>query len=121
MVKKPQQGDIIWLDFEPHSGHETGGHNPNKNNIRRPCLVVSATEYNETTPLVQVIPVTSTVRENDPFRQQIVDPRLGIKGMLLFQQLHGFDFQSRHGEIVGQANSKLVRLTLEAVKDIFNF
>ena len=27
MVKKHNKGDIIWLDFEPHSGHETGGHN----------------------------------------------------------------------------------------------
>lgn len=23
----PQQGDLIWIDSEPHAGHEYGGHN----------------------------------------------------------------------------------------------
>ncbi len=71
--------------------------------------------------MVQVIPITSTIRKNDLFRQQIIDPKLDVKGMLLFQQLHGFDFRSRHGEIIGAANQKLVQLTLAAIKDIFDF
>ena len=32
-------GDIIWIDFEPHSGTEEGGHNPKRQNVTRPMLV----------------------------------------------------------------------------------
>ncbi|WP_225352831.1 hypothetical protein [Lentilactobacillus parafarraginis] len=37
----PQQGDLIWIDSEPHAGHEYGGHNPASNKTFRPLLVVS--------------------------------------------------------------------------------
>ena len=30
----PNKGDVIIADAEPHAGHEMGGHNPSKGNIR---------------------------------------------------------------------------------------
>ena len=35
----PARGDVIWLSFNPQSGHEQSGH--------RPAIVISSIEYNE--------------------------------------------------------------------------
>jgi hypothetical protein len=32
----PKQGDLIFIDAEPHAGHEEGGHRPQSGHIRRP-------------------------------------------------------------------------------------
>ena len=46
MVRKkyvPERGDIVWLNFNPQSGHEQKG--------KRPAIVISSKEYNEKTGL----------------------------------------------------------------------
>ncbi|MEB3365626.1 type II toxin-antitoxin system PemK/MazF family toxin [Lactobacillus sp. R2/2] len=43
----PKQGDIIWIDAEPHAGREEGGHNPQSGNIQRPAIVISNNAYNQ--------------------------------------------------------------------------
>ncbi len=50
----PQQGDIIYLDFDPQAGHEQKG--------RRPALVVSNYTYNKITRMALVCPITNTDR-----------------------------------------------------------
>ncbi len=42
----PKKGDVIIADAEPHSGHEMGGHDPRKGDIRRHYVVMSTNEYN---------------------------------------------------------------------------
>lgn len=56
MVKNyiPQQGDIIWLNFNPTRGHEQKG--------MRPALVISPLEYNIRSHLALVCPITSNVK-----------------------------------------------------------
>jgi len=49
MVK---QGDIIWLDFNPQTGHEQSG--------RRPALVVSNESFNRFSKMAIVCPITNT-------------------------------------------------------------
>ncbi len=115
----PKQGDIIWLDFEPHAGREIGGHNPKNGNIRRPCIVVSGYDYNVTTQSVQVMPITHSKHDNDSMKIQIVDPGLGIDGMIIMYQLHGYDYVSRHGEIIGSVRSNILREVLEVIPEIF--
>ena len=50
----PKQGDIVWVDFNPQSGHEQAG--------RRPALVLSATEYNRKVGLMLCCPLTNQVK-----------------------------------------------------------
>jgi mRNA interferase MazF len=42
----PETGDIVWLEFNPHAGHEQSGH--------RPALVISPSIYNSKTGLIHV-------------------------------------------------------------------
>jgi mRNA interferase MazF len=58
MVKKtyiPERGDLIWLDFDPQSGHEQKG--------KRPALVLSPKDYNKKVGLGLFCPMTSHVKQ----------------------------------------------------------
>ncbi|MBP7654730.1 type II toxin-antitoxin system PemK/MazF family toxin, partial [Candidatus Dependentiae bacterium] len=51
----PTRGDIVWLDFDPQTGHEQAGH--------RPALVISPKEYNEKVGLALFCPITSQTKK----------------------------------------------------------
>ncbi len=69
----PDSGDIVWLSFNPQSGHEQSG--------RRPALVISPLIYNEKTGLAIFCPITSKVK-GYPFEIMIPD-NLEINGVIL--------------------------------------
>ena len=52
MVMVFEQGDIVYLDFDPQAGHEQRG--------RRPALVVSNNLFNRVNSLTMVCPITHT-------------------------------------------------------------
>ena len=52
MAYVPDQGDIVWLDFNPSSGKEIMK--------RRPAFVISRKAFNNHTGLAIVAPITST-------------------------------------------------------------
>ena len=54
MVTIFEQGDIVYLDFDPQSGHEQKG--------RCPALVISNNLFNRVSSLTMVCPITHTDR-----------------------------------------------------------
>jgi mRNA interferase MazF len=50
----PDQGDIVWLHFDPHAGHEQAGH--------RPAMVLSPSAYNGKTGLMLCCPMTTQIK-----------------------------------------------------------
>jgi mRNA interferase MazF len=50
----PDTGDIIWLDFDPQTGHEQAGH--------RPAVVLSPAAYNGRIGLLICCPVTTKIK-----------------------------------------------------------
>jgi mRNA interferase MazF len=54
----PDAGDVVWLDFNPQSGREQGGH--------RPALVLSPVFYNARSSLMICCPITTRIK-NYPF------------------------------------------------------
>ncbi len=50
----PETGDIVWLHFNPQTGHEQAGH--------RPALVLSPSAYNRKTGLMLCCPMTSQIK-----------------------------------------------------------
>jgi mRNA interferase MazF len=50
----PDAGDIAWLAFSPHAGHEQAG--------RRPALVLSPASYNGRTSLMVCCPMTTQIK-----------------------------------------------------------
>ncbi|WP_338055293.1 endoribonuclease MazF [Shimazuella alba] len=88
----PKRGDIIWMNFDPQSGHEQAG--------RRPALVLSAHEYNEILGLAQVCPITSKTK-GYPFEVQLPED-LKINGVVLSDQAKSIDWKARETSFIDE-------------------
>ena len=53
-ARVPDAGDVQWLAFSPHAGHEQAGH--------RPALVLSPASYNAKTGMMVCCPMTSQIK-----------------------------------------------------------
>ena len=102
------QGDIVWLDFDPQSGHEQRG--------RRPALVVSNDLFNRVSSLTMVCPITHTDR-NHPFHLRL-DGRTKTAGVVLCDQARMLDLNSRNAVFAEKAPEDI---TAEAADLIIGF
>lgn len=114
----PKQGDLIWIDAEPHAGHEYGGHDQSADNIRRPMLVMSSDLYNQRTGMVVGFPITSKVPRGFPGALKIESNK--VHGYAILTNLLGYDYSARSGEVVDHLSKALRLKALAAVKDIFD-
>ena len=115
------QGDIIMLDAEPHAGHEMGGHDPEKGNIRRRYLVVSRHAYTKKSGLVIGLAITHNHITDDPFRFYVLDYASHTNGDALLFQMLSYDFIARHGKIIGHIKeSTEFDNLLQQVRNIFS-
>ena len=81
----PKRGDIVWLTFTPHAGHEQAGH--------RPALILSPDLYNKRVGLALVCPITSQVK-GYPFEVPI--PKgMKVSGVVLADQVKSLDWRAR--------------------------
>lgn len=108
MVTVFEQGDIIYLDFDPQSGHEQRG--------RRPALVVSSDLFNRVSSLTMVCPITHTDRGH-PFHIRL-DGRTRTDGVVLCDQARMLDTRARRGTFEEKAPDDI---TAEAVDMIVSF
>lgn len=108
MVTVFEQGDIVYLDFDPQSGHEQKG--------RRPALVVSNNLFNRVSSLTMVCPITHTDRGH-PFHLRL-DGRTKTDGVVLCDQARTLDLVSRRASFEEKAPADLVA---EAVDLIIGF
>ena len=98
MVKKkysPQRGDIVWLNFNPQSGHEQKG--------KRPAAVISPKEYNEKTGLGLFCPITSKIKDY-PFEVIIENEK--VNGVVLSDQIKSLDWKTREIEFIAKMTSE---------------
>lgn len=86
----PDQGDLVWLSFDPQAGREQAG--------RRPAVVLSPRAYNEKTDLAICCPITSQVK-GYPFEVSI-PPGLPVAGVALSDQLKSLDWNIRRAELI---------------------
>ncbi|MGM1050550.1 MAG: endoribonuclease MazF [Bacillota bacterium] len=93
MVKEhyiPDRGDLVWLHFNPQSGHEQSG--------KRPALALSPMQYNEKVGLALFCPVTSNAK-GYPF-EVVIPQDLPIEGVILSDQIKSRDWQSRQVKFI---------------------
>ena len=108
MVTVFEQGDIVYLDFDPQAGHEQKG--------RRPALVVSNNLFNRVSSLTMVCPITHTDRGH-PFHVRL-DKRTKTDGVIMCDQARMLDLNSRRASFEEKTPSDLVA---EAVDIISGF
>lgn len=106
----PKQGDIVWIDFDPQSGHEQAG--------RRPALVISPAAYNGKIGLTLLCPITNQVK-GYPF--EVAIPKgLGVSGVILTDQIKSLDWKSRGAEFGCAAPREVVNLVIEKLATLLS-
>lgn len=108
MVTVFEQGDIVYLNFDPQAGHEQQG--------RRPALVVSNNTFNRICSLTMVCPITHTDRGH-PLHVRL-DNRTRTNGVIMCEQARMLDLASRHADFVEKAPNDIVA---DVVDMIFGF
>ena len=92
MAYVPQRGDIVWLTFEPQTGHEQSG--------RRPALVLSPASYNGKVGLALLCPITKQ-EKGYPFEVKLPSG-LAVSGVVIADQIKSLDWRARHAERVAK-------------------
>ena len=88
MAYTPQQGDIVFINFEPRIGHEQKG--------RRPGLIISNNDYHKRTGLAMVCPITNSI---SGFPMHVaLDDRTNTVGEIMCEQVKCLDLIARQAE-----------------------
>lgn len=105
----PKQGDIVFLDFSPQSGHEQVG--------RRPGVIISNEQFFLRTKLAVVCPITNT---NNKFPLHILlDERTETTGVILTEHMKCLDVISRNIQFVERIPEDILNKTLAYIKSFF--
>ena len=94
----PDVGDVVWLEFDPQSGHEQAGH--------RPAVVLSPFAYNSKTSLAVCCPLTTQIK-GYPF--EVLTMVDGVVSAILSDQVKSLDWKARKAKFKG----KIPNLDLE--------
>ena len=98
MVKYvPDQGDIVWLNFEPQRGNEI--------KKTRPALVISSEKYNAKTNLAIFMPITSQIKHY-PFELEVNIK--GKVGVILCDQVRSLDWKERKASKITTLSNELL-------------
>jgi len=110
-MHKLEQGDIIWLDFDPQAGHEE--------NKRRPALVVSGQEaLSLIKTLALVCPISSHSR---PFPTHIaLDSQTKTSGLILCEQVKALDVGARNADFIEKAPTEIVLEVLNIIHSLLD-
>jgi len=105
MVKKFRQGDIIYMDFDPQTGHEQSG--------RRPAVVVSNDLFNRFCTLTLVCPITRTDRQ---YALHVpLDDRTETEGFIMCDQVRALDLNSRNAEKIEKLPWDIIAETVDMI------
>jgi mRNA interferase MazF len=85
----PDAGDIVWVNFNPQTGHERAGH--------RPAVVLSSAAYNAKTSLMLCCPITKQIKRY-PFEVRVAGPR---PSTVLADQVKTRDWRKRRARRKG--------------------
>ena len=98
----PGRGDLIWLRFNPQTGHEQAGY--------RPAVVISPSSYNRRVGLALCCPVTAQVK-GYPF-EVLLPQGLGVEGAILSDQIKSLDWRVRRARRIGNLPPDVLQETV---------
>ncbi len=104
----PERGDLVWMDFSPHAGHEQAG--------RRPAVILSSADYNQLVGLAIVCPITSRVKGYS--FEVAIPPGLAISGVILADQVKSLDWKSRKAERIATLPEAVVSEVLVKLRSL---
>lgn len=106
----PDEGDIVWLNFTPQSGHEQAG--------RRPAVVLSPKAYNQRSGLLVCVPITNQIK-GYPF--EVVLGGSGATGAALADQVKSLDWNAREAKRKGLVSATEMAEIKAKIKALLKF
>ena len=103
---RPQQGDIVMLNFTPQAGHEQAG--------RRPALVISNASFHRYTGLAIFCPITNQIK-NYPLHVKL-DGRTRTTGEILCEHVKSLDYKARQIAFVETLPADLLMDVMDLVR-----
>jgi mRNA interferase MazF len=79
----PDRGEVIWINFNPQTGHEQAG--------RQPAFVLSPIAYNQKTGMILLCPITNQIK-GYPFEVEIPAGHK-VTGVVLSDQVKSLDWK----------------------------
>jgi len=104
-----EQGDIIIVNFDPTVGHE-----PQKT---RPALVVSNADYNISTSMTLVCPITSGPSRF--FLHDNLPDSCSVKGCVVIEQVRAIDLAARGAHKVDELHGQPLEDILACLRSFF--
>jgi len=101
----PERGDVVWLDFNPQSGHEQAG--------RRRAVVLSPQSYNQKVGLAILCPITNQ-QKGYPFEVVIGTGQ----GVILSDQVKSLDWRRRRAEYLTELPRAIIGEVLQKLKTL---
>ena len=109
VIYVPDRGDIVWLQFNPQSGHEQAG--------KRPALTLSPKAYNQKVGLAIFCPITNQ-EKSYPFEVKVLGSK--ISGVVLADQVKSLDWRKREAEFIVKAPLIVMNETIELLKTLIS-
>jgi mRNA interferase MazF len=109
VIYVPDRGDIVWLQFNPQSGHEQSG--------KRPALTLSPKGYNQKVGLAIFCPITNQ-EKGYPFEVRVRGNK--ISGVVLADQVKSLDWRKREAEFIVKAPSIVINEAIELLKTLIS-
>ena len=101
MAYLPEQGDLAWINFDPQVGREQANN--------RPALILTDSNFNATTGLLVVCPITRTER---PWRTRVPLVGTETQGFVMIEQLNSLDWRVRGAAFI----ERVPRILLDDVQ-----
>lgn len=109
MAYIPKQGDVVFLDFNPQSGHKQAG--------RIPGVIVSNDQFFIRTKLALVCPITNT---NHQFPLHIpLDNRTKTTGVVLCEHIKCLDIISRNVQFIEKMPEEMIHKIILYIQTFF--
>ena len=114
----PRRGDIVWIDFDPQTGHEQAN--------ERPALILSDEQYNRRLWLAIMCPITT---RRAPYRKDLdvsIPPRVAIRnkdftgfieltGVIQADHIKSLDWLERGARYAGEMPNDTLNQVLQIV------
>lgn len=105
MTTAPDRGDLVYINFNPQSGHEQAG--------TRSGIVLSPKNFNTVTGFAVVCPIT---RQQKGYPFEVILPKgMVFEGVILVDQVKSFDWKARQLQIKGRVPDDLVIQCLDLI------
>ncbi|MDR2105807.1 MAG: type II toxin-antitoxin system PemK/MazF family toxin [Coriobacteriales bacterium] len=104
-----EQGDLIVVNFNPTRGHEPQN--------ERPALVVSNSDYNLSTSMTIVCPITSS--DNGFYLHEPIPDGYPVSGAVVMEQLRAIDLDARCARKIGHLDTPDLNPILICLRSFF--